>query len=159
MCTELFDEVQSKGVPAAEIFVFYHEVGHSLLNLWLYPGFDNEDTADEFAAAILMMMDQEDVILQAAQWWASNDSHAEAGQKLFIDDRHSISIQRARNMLNWLNREDEILSRWMSIMIPNLTEVALRDVATGSPETADHIRLMKAAQIELQRRRLASAEP
>ena len=159
MCTELFDDMQRKGIPAAELFVFYHEVGHSLLNLWRYPGHDNEDIADEFATAILMMTDQQDVVLQAAQWWANNDSRAEAGARLFVDDRHSISIQRARNMLNWLNREDEVLSRWMGFMIPNMTDAVLEDVATSTVETADHLRLSKAAQAELQKRRLMVSEP
>lgn len=158
MCTELFDDVQRKGVPAAELFIFYHEVGHSLLNLWHYPGYDNEDTADEFATAVLMMMDQQDVVLQAAQWWAANDSHAESGVKLLVDDRHSISIQRARNMLNWLGREDEIASRWMSILIPNLTDAVLEDIATGESENPEQARLVRSAGNELRQRRQPHAQ-
>lgn len=158
MCAELLDEVAQKGVPAAELFVFYHEVGHSLLNLWQYPGHDNEDTADEFATAILMMLDQQDVVLQAAQWWASQDSQAEVGLVLVADDRHSISIQRARNMLNWLNREDEILSRWMNVMIPNLTDTVLEDVVSAAQGATDHAQLAKAATAELQKRRLLAAK-
>ncbi len=157
MCTELLDEVQREGVPAAELFVFYHEVGHSLLNLWRYPGHDNEDIVDEFATAILMMTDQQDVALQAAQWWASKDSQAEVGTQLLVDDRHSISVQRARNILNWLNREDEMLLRWMSFLVPNLTDAVLEDVATGTAETADQAWLVKAAKVELQERRLMAA--
>ncbi len=156
MCMELIDAAQREGVPAAELFVFYHEVGHSLLNLWRYPTFDNEDTADEFATVMMILMGQESAALQAAQWWAAGDSRSEARAKPFMDDRHSLSVQRARNIINWLNRKEDLVSRWLRVMIPNMTDTALtqleKTAAASAPGNTDEAAILATMRDELQKR-------
>lgn len=130
MCRELIDGNDKRGLPAANVFVFFHEAAHSLLNLWEYPGYDNEDIADEMATVLSLLLKKEELALQAAQWWANSGSQQEALDKMIIDDRHTISPQRARNIVNWLNRKDELLKRWQTIWVPHMTRealIALRD--------------------------------
>lgn len=157
MCRELIEELQKKNVLAAENFVFLHEVAHSLLNVWQYPMFDNEDAADEFATVMLVLMKRSEDALQAAHWWSEQGSVAEAKAKFFIDDRHSISPQRARNIINWLNNEEALMARWLRMMMPNMTSEFLTLVATAENVTEpQEIKLVQAAQQELARRGLAS---
>lgn len=130
MCRELIDRNERHGIPAANIFVFFHEVAHSLLKLWGYPTWDNEEVADEMATVLSVLIKKEELALQAAQWWANSGSRQEALDKMVVDDRHTISPQRARNVVSWLNRRDELLRRWQKIWVPHMTHealVALRD--------------------------------
>jgi len=126
ICSEFIEEAQRQRLQGAESFAFLHEVAHSLLNLWDYPGWDNEDSADEFATVMLMLMNNQKVALEAAQFWASEDSGAgEIRAKLLAFDRHALSVQRARNIINWLGRENELERRWLHVMIPNMQTPAL----------------------------------
>jgi putative metallopeptidase DUF4344 len=157
MCRELIEELKNKNVLAAENFVFLHEVAHSLLNVWQYPMYDNEDAADEFATVMLILMKRSEDALQAAHWWSEQGSVAEAKAKFFIDDRHSISPQRARNIINWLNNEEALMARWLRMMMPNMTSEVLTMIATveGAAEPQE-VKLVQAAQQELARRGVAS---
>ena len=40
ICYELDEMLRVQGVPGAMMFVFLHEVSHSLLNVWDYPLYD-----------------------------------------------------------------------------------------------------------------------
>ncbi|MBI1739557.1 MAG: hypothetical protein HY233_02405 [Acidobacteriales bacterium] len=125
LCAELIENLANQQLPSATAFVFFHELGHSLLRGWGLPMWDNEDAADEFATVLMMMGHQEAGALQAAQWWAGRGSTQEALSKLTIDDRHTISPQRARNIIHWLNSKDELLSRWERVFIPNIQTAML----------------------------------
>jgi len=50
--------------------------------------------------------------LQAAQWWASQTSTADAVAKVWMDDRHTVSPQRARKHHPLAEQRDELTSRW-----------------------------------------------
>jgi hypothetical protein len=41
------------------------------------------------------------------------------------DDRHTVSPQRARNVIRWLNQPDDLLQRWMRLLTPHLQTEAL----------------------------------
>lgn len=138
MCRELADALSKKGVPGATVFVFLHEASHSLLNLWGFPLHDNEDVADELATFLLLFVDQEDLALQAADYWAQDVSEVEALRKLYIDDRHAISPQRARNIINWIGRKEDLQARWTRLLMPRLTDEVLRTMTknTSDPTVA-----------------------
>src|SRR5450830_1112077 len=53
ICTELVDNSSKLNNAGALIFIFYHELAHSLLGIWGLPGNNNEDIADEFATYIM----------------------------------------------------------------------------------------------------------
>ena len=46
--------------------------------------------------------------------------------KLTCQYRHTVSPQRARNIINWVNNEDEITRRWLNLLIPKMTDEALQ---------------------------------
>jgi hypothetical protein len=137
ICTELLETLHDNNVDDAAAFVFFHELGHSLMRLWGLPLSDNEDVADEFATTMTILGKQQQMALHAAQWWASQTSEQEAMSKLWIDDRHTISPQRARNIIHWLNSDDELVRRWLKLLIPNMQTAALRSMLNDSDPRID----------------------
>ncbi len=126
MCAELAESLADKKLVDALPFVMFHELGHTLLRLWDYPLYDNEDVADEFATVISLLANKTDFALAAARWWSTDPSEREALSKLWVDDRHTVSPQRARNIIRWINDPDELLRRWHKILVPNMQSDALR---------------------------------
>jgi hypothetical protein len=132
LCTELVESLTDQHLEQAIGFVFFHELGHSMMRLWGLPLSDNEDVADEFATVCMIMVKQQRPALQAAQWWASQTSQQEALSKVWVDDRHTVSPQRARNVIHWLNQPDDLLQRWMRLLTPNLQTEALVELMKDS---------------------------
>ena len=126
LCRELIRSLSEQKSLSALPFILFHEVGHTFLRLWGEPEYDNEELADSFATAFLMLGGMEDWAQQTAAWWADQSSEREAIAKLRIDDRHSLSAQRARNILRDLGRKDEVLRRWQKVFVRNMQTEALK---------------------------------
>ncbi len=126
LCRELVDHLGAMGLPHALEFVLAHEMSHSLLNVWGWPLYDNEDVADEFASVVMMVENKSAPMLQAAQSFASESSESRALAALRIDDRHTLSPQRARNIIRWMSQGSALLSRWQNFLIPNMQPEALK---------------------------------
>jgi hypothetical protein len=137
VCAEMMEEIQAKGVPNAFTFVYLHELGHTLMRQWGLPLWDNEDAADEFATAVLLIGKQQAVALQAAQWWVSQGaSTQDAVAKIYMDDRHSLSPQRARNIIHWVNDASDIVPRWQHLLVPH-TQTAVLESMMRDPAVPD----------------------
>ncbi|MBW2466036.1 MAG: DUF1883 domain-containing protein [Deltaproteobacteria bacterium] len=107
------------------LFVVFHEIGHVLLNQWHYPFYDNESIADEFATVLLVMVGEKKQLRATAEYFASKTTGTELLGKAFKDDRHPLSIQRARNIVKWVN-DLERLERWQTVFIPHLQTRVLK---------------------------------
>jgi hypothetical protein len=66
-----------------------------------------------------------------------------------VDDRHTVSPQRARNIITWINNEDELTRRWLHLLIPKMTDEALTALSS-EPDPSDPHRA--AADQELTKR-------
>ena len=137
ICMELVESLHDQNLDQAVAFVLFHELGHTLLRSWGQPGWDNEDMADEFATALLVLGKQQQMALSAAQWWASRTSEQEALAKLWLDDRHTVSPQRARNIIHWLNQPDELVRRWLRVLTPNMQTEALKKMLDDADPRID----------------------
>lgn len=117
ICTELLAELSEKGLTGALYPILLHELAHSLLFLWDLPGYDNEDVADEFAAIFLAHF-RPDLVDDYIKWLDLNDSVTEAVVQLVQGDRHTLSVQRARNLKIALTKSDELTRRWSRLLSP-----------------------------------------
>lgn len=88
-----------------------------MLFLWDLPGYDNEDVADEFAAMSLAQVKPE-FVDDYIKWLELNDSVTEAVIQLTQGDRHTLSVQRARNLRIALTKSDELSRRWSKLLSP-----------------------------------------
>ena len=109
------------------LFTLFHELGHTLLQQWQYPFFANEEVADEFATALLVMVGQQERVRAATEFLAANPSTAEALAKVFRDDRHPLSVQRARNILRWLG-DSQLVHKWQKIFVPHMQLAMLKQL-------------------------------
>lgn len=117
ICSELISDLVEKDLTDALYPILLHEMAHSLLNLWNLPGYNNEDIADEFSAAILARISPNSI--QAfIKYLETEDSTTEAIIQLTEGSRHTISIQRARNMKTALANIKQIENRWNNLLIP-----------------------------------------
>lgn len=108
----------------ALLFTLFHEVAHVLLEQWKYPFAENEDVADEFATAVLVMLGQKERVRAKAEYFAKNPALAEAIIKAFRDDRHSLSAQRARNILRWAD-DPSLVREWQTLFVPRMQTALL----------------------------------
>jgi hypothetical protein len=137
LCVELLEELGAKRMENAIAFVYLHELGHTLMREWGLPLWDNEDAADEFATAFLLMAKQQQLALQAAQWWSSEGATTQdAVARIYMDDRHSLSPQRARNIIRWVNNSSDLVPRWQRVFVPNMQTAALQEMLRD-PAIAD----------------------
>ena len=110
---------------AALVFTVLHEIGHVMLAQWELPFHDNEEVADEFATVMLMMLDEQEAVRHQAEYFASLDEESEFRKKLGRDDRHPLSVQRARNILKWV--DDPLLPRkWQALLVPHMQTAFLQ---------------------------------
>ncbi|HWR36251.1 MAG TPA: DUF4344 domain-containing metallopeptidase [Clostridia bacterium] len=137
MCEELLESLAAQRLEPAITFILFHELGHTLLKQWGLPTWDNEDVADEFATVFMIMAHEQNGAIAAAKFWASSGTRQEALSKLYIDDRHTVSPQRARNILHWLSKQDDLVQRWQKLIIPNMQTEALRQLRQGTSGAFD----------------------
>ncbi len=73
----------------------------------------------------MVMVGQRDRVRAGAESFAANASVAEAMRKMFRDDRHPLSSQRARNIMRWLN-DPALVRKWQPIFVPHMQSDVLR---------------------------------
>ena len=109
-------DLSERDVSEALYPILLHELAHSILYLWELPGYDNEDMADEFAAMLLAKWSPE-VLAAYVSWLEQQDSVSEAVAQLSSGgDRHSLSIQRARNIQKILSNPAPVMRRWDKLL-------------------------------------------
>lgn len=143
MCSEMIS--RTIRTPGALLGITYHELGHSLLALWGLPGNDNEDTADEFAVQMTLRNPLEAQVLeQFAAFFESSDSWIEARHVIENGGRHSLGVQRSRNIRAAVANAQAVTAKWNRFMYPRMTTAHLRKLAAApgqyeSPELARRI--------------------
>lgn len=140
ICSEFVSMYANK--PEIFTWVFLHELGHTALGLWGIPGNDNEDMADEFATALLLLSkDGPRIVMQAMEFFRDSNPNAEAQHTIRNGDRHSLSIQRVRNVQGWLLEPVRVTTKWNNLLYPKMTDGNLQEIiakpsAYGNPQLA-----------------------
>lgn len=144
-CSEMISDLANKNNSGALMGIFLHEVGHSLLGLWGIPGNNNEDIADEFATYTMMTSGPNGyaMLYGFLDYWKDQDSVGEANIILTRGDRHSLSIQRIRNIRENLNSGEAFVQRWNRLVYQHFTVEALQRIV-DHPRPGDNPELAKA---------------
>ncbi len=123
---KLLDTLDNKKKAAdALMFILLHEVGHVLMRQWDYPFYNNEEVADEFATVLMVMFGQEDRARAQAEYFAALPTSTELEHKLAKDDRHPLSVQRARNILRWVD-DPQLVRKWQPVLVPHMQTAFLK---------------------------------
>ncbi|MGH8307646.1 MAG: DUF4344 domain-containing metallopeptidase [Gammaproteobacteria bacterium] len=143
ICYELMDQLIEQHETDALSFVIFHEMGHSLMNVWGLPDYNNEDMADQFAAALLLRSKGGvESLDKAIEWFSSQNFLRQAQYMLAHGDPHSLSVQRVRNIQGYIANPSPMEKRWDHIFYPHMTITALRDVI-AHPGKYDDVALAK----------------
>lgn len=144
ICREHLEQLQEAAADneTAKSLIFFtvmHETSHVLLTQWQYPFNNNEDVVDEFGVVLTRLMKQDAVITDQADYFEKQPSRAEYEHILENDDRHTLSIQRARNLRGWAE-DPALLARWMPVLIPHIQSDQLKTMRnTKNVELAQRI--------------------
>ena len=80
------------------MFVFFHELGHGLIDLYDLPVTGKEeDAVDDFSTLLLIETDLADYAIRAAEYWSVSDSGEY--DPLSFADEHSLSAKRFYSIL------------------------------------------------------------
>lgn len=84
------------------VFVVLHELGHAMLDRHKIPfSGREEDTADQFAAFILMAANNPNLFLGAANFFAEPSQLFKVFGRRQLTDEHSLNIQRRAQLICW----------------------------------------------------------
>lgn len=139
-CSELFFEFIQNHLEGAIAGVYFHELSHTLLNLWGLPGSHNEETADEFAIVMLYQIGIQEKAMDYIKWFAKKDSRREAENMIRVGDPHPLSIQRVRNVENILRDPRDLMARWNRLLYPRMTTKELHRIV-DNPQRYENKRL------------------
>lgn len=141
LCSEFLSMYMDK--PNVITWIFLHELGHSALSLWGIPGDDNEDLADEFATAILLRAKNGSRnVMKAMDFFKGKNPNIEAQNVIQYGDRHSLSVQRMRNVHAWLLEPVRLTAKWNNLLYPHMTEGALKSIV-AKPGPYDNVQLAR----------------
>jgi len=132
LCAEyvyyLYDAVgeRQRAVDALSFSIF-HEVGHLLLANWNHQLSTTKEAADQFATVLMVMLNQKERVIATAKYFIENPSVSETLMKLFRDDRHPLSVERARNVLRWA-KDPEFPRRWQEVLVPHMQTALLKSL-------------------------------
>ena len=132
---EIGDEAKARD---ALLFAMLHEVGHVLLNQWDYPFYANEEVADEFATVLMAMFGQAERARIQAEYFSRQSPDEELARKRNRDDRHPLSVQRARNITRWLD-DPGLVKRWQKVLVPHMQSSALRALESRPKPWVDSV--------------------
>ncbi len=130
LCTEyvyhLYDALKDQEKAKDFLsFSIFQEVSRELLQRWNHPQVKKVETRDEFAVALMLMLNQKSRVLGAADFALKNPSTFNAMTKLFQDERHPLSAQRAKNVLAWA-RDSDLLKKWQPFLVPHMQTALLK---------------------------------
>ncbi len=126
LCSELLFETNRTVSVEALLGIFFHELGHTLLNLWGEPNFQNEQTADEFATVLMILAGQDQAAEKFIAYFSADNTETEALIAAFRDSPHPLSIQRIRNIGHIIDAPKEYVGRWLPVLYRNMTTEALK---------------------------------
>jgi len=106
-------------------FSIFHEVARMLLSKWNHPSSANEESADEFATVLMIMLNQKERVTAIAEYFIKNPTASETLLNLFGDNRHPLSLPRARKILDWL-KDPQLVYRWQKVLVPHMQTALLK---------------------------------
>ena len=127
-CSELLFELVKSRNDGAFYGTLFHELGHSLLNLWGLPNYANEETVDEIATYFLLQSGNAKLLSDYASYFEDKNSQSEADNIISRGGTHPLSVQRARNVRNNARNPQPFMDRWNRQIYPHMTNNGLKNI-------------------------------
>jgi hypothetical protein len=122
---QLYDGIgDTQQAKEALSFSIFHELSRVLLDQWKHPLSGKKSTADELAAVLMIMLNQTKTLSANAENFAQNPSISMALIQVLKDDRHPLTSQRARKILDWL-KDPQLVRKWQNFLVPHMQTILL----------------------------------
>lgn len=112
-------------VKEALIFSIFHELGRILLSQWKHPLENKITAADELGAVLMIMLNQKNMLSSYAERIVQDLSITDKLMKVIKDDRHPISMRRAKKILSWL-KDPQFVRKWQKFLVPHMQTILLK---------------------------------
>ena len=106
-------------------FSIFYELGRILLVQWNHPAAARKATADEFATVLMIMLKQAEKLSANAENFARNPLISETLRQVLKDDRHPLTVQRAKRISAWL-KDPRIVLKWQKFLVPHMQTALLK---------------------------------
>lgn len=103
-------------VSSTITFVFYHELGHCLIDVWDLPATGREEDAVDQLAIVYVLRDQyisEKLVIDAANFFSLASEEQKSKDDLVFSDEHSFNEQRFYNMMCLMYGSSPEKYKWM----------------------------------------------
>jgi len=117
-------------------FSIFHEVSRVLLTQWNHSGAAQKATADELATVLMIMLNQTKRLSENAENFARNPSISKTLKQSLPDDRHTLTVQRAKKILAWL-KNPRVVLRWQKFLVPHMQTALLKKLQANPTEWTD----------------------
>jgi hypothetical protein len=124
----------------ALLFAMYHEIAHLLLTQWKHPQAAQEETADEFATALMVMFELGAKARAHADAWISDKVAADQVIQAFPQDPHVLTRDRAIALRQWV-ADMELVAKWQPVVVPHM-QTALLERLSQEPQSWTQLELV-----------------
>lgn len=106
-----------------------------------------------------------ELLEKSLEFWQENDSKSEADHIIKYGDRHSLSVQRIRNIKENLSNEKSFAARWNNLIYPHMTQEMLHQfISNPTPNSnielaRSTLKRMEAVQVEIAKNDEKSVDP
>ena len=123
---QLYNHIRDKQKAQNALgFSIFHELGSILLAQWKHPAAARKATADEFATVLMIMLKQTEKLSANAENFAQNPLISETLRQVLKDDRHPLTVQRAKRICAWL-KDPRIVLKWQKFLVPHMQTALLK---------------------------------
>lgn len=158
MCYELVQSIYNtfanSGVELSEqdlaqvtlstwIYIFFHEMGHALVDAYDLPiAGREEDAVDNFSTVLLIEAGLHEAVYYAAIFWYLIDNGMTATRPMLADE-HSLNLQRFYNILCLIAGDDPEWSEYILANFPDMEERLPRCAAEYEQQSSAWMRLLE----------------
>ena len=123
---QLYNHIRDKQKAQNALgFSIFRELGHILLAQWNHPVTARKATADEFATVLMIVLKQTEKLSANAENFVRNPLISETLRQVLKDDRHPLTVQRAKRISAWL-KDPRIVLKWQKFLVPHMQTALLK---------------------------------
>lgn len=96
------------------------------------PLLPNIDVADEFATVLMVIVKQEKRAAGTAAYFVKNPTASVVLKRLFQDERHTLAVKRAKNVLGWF-KDHRLVRNWQKTVARHMQTPLLKRLKAKPP--------------------------
>ncbi len=130
----MFETIGEKETATSALFfTLFQEFGQLLLSRSPDSHDDSDAAMDELATALMVLCGFRDHLRKQAEFFAGDPKAQRLAERSGARNRHPLTPERARSVLEWQEDSDSVVRRWQSVVLSNLRTDVLQGLTTEAP--------------------------